>query len=108
MGINQTRWLWFASSGSSFDTVDINFPPAWTAAEVSLHGVVGGGMLYAGILHYRRRLESGADEDVDVGSATAFEMGPPVIYDFISSITFAIKTGGREIGWSVARMDHWN
>jgi hypothetical protein len=98
---------WFASSGSHFDTMEINFPPGQNLAEVSLHGVVGGGMLHAGIIHYRRRLESGADEDVHLGRAGEFEVGPPVIYDFISSVTFAIRTGGYEIGWVLARIYNW-
>jgi hypothetical protein len=100
----QIDWHWFQGWGNGYSTIDVNIPPDWIGAQISLHGNLGEGTTYAGIKHYRRRLSSGADEDHDFGEWTSW---PPVIFDFISSITFAIATGGDQHGWAVVRMDHW-
>lgn len=107
MGLYQTDWHSFESvyGGSGIDTIEINIPPARIGAEVSLHGVGGGGAIHAGIGHYRRRLSSGADEDVDF---PGWFGGPPVIVDFVSSITFTISTGWHQDGYLLARMDYWD
>jgi hypothetical protein len=104
MAIIQTDWHWFTGSGNGYTTIDINIPPAWIGAQVNLHGQYGGGTNYTGIKHYRQRLGSGDDEDHDFGDWPDW---PPAIFDFMSSVTFAIATGGDQEAWLVARMDHW-
>jgi len=44
------------------------------------------------------------DEDHDFGEWPTW---PPSIFDFISSITFAIATGQNQAAYLFARMDHW-
>jgi len=105
MAIYQTDWHWFSAWGSGFHTIDVNIAPAWVGAQTNLYGQLGGGANFTGISHYRRRLSSGKDKDHDLG---AWGSWPPVIYDYISSITFAIATGSEQQAWLVARMDYWN
>ncbi|MGE5111545.1 MAG: hypothetical protein ACM3JB_11845 [Acidobacteriaceae bacterium] len=104
MAIYQTDWHWFTGWGNGYSTIDVNIAPAWIGAEVALHGTTGDGTQYAGIRHYRKRLGSGADEDHDFGDWTSW---PAVIFDYVSSITFAIATGSDQEGWLKARMDYW-
>jgi hypothetical protein len=105
MGTYKIDWHWFTGGGfgNDYTTIDVNIPPAWIGAQVSLHG--GGAPSYVGIKHYRRRLSSGADEDHDFGE---WKSWPPVIFDFISSITFAVGAGPDQQAWVVARMDYWD
>ena len=106
MATYKIEWHWFTGSGNRYTTIDVNIPPAWIGAQVSLHGHGGdGGTCYTGIKQYRRRLSSGADEDHDFRDWPTW---PPVIFDFISSITFAIATTSDQQGWLVARMDYWD
>jgi hypothetical protein len=95
---------WFSAWGNGYNTIDVNIAPAWVYATVCLHGTSGGGISYAGIKHYRKRLSSGADEDHDFGEWPSW---PPSIFDFISSITFAIATGEDQGAYLYARMDYW-
>jgi hypothetical protein len=104
MAIYQIDWNWFSGWDNGYSTIDVNIPPAWIGAQVSLHGKSGSGISYAGIKHYRRRLSSGEDEDHDFGDWPSW---PPAIFDFISSITFALATGSDQGGWLVYRMDYW-
>jgi hypothetical protein len=97
-------WNWFTGLGDGYTTVDVNIPPSWVGAQVSLHGQNGGGTNFAGIKHYRRRLDSGADQDVDFGDWPSW---PPAMFDFASSITFAIATTADCEAWLVYRMDYW-
>jgi hypothetical protein len=79
-------------------------PPDQVGAQAWLHGTTGGGTQYTGIKAFRRRRPDGSDEVVDFGEWTSW---PPVIFDFVSSITFAIATGEDQQGWAVLRVDHW-
>jgi hypothetical protein len=105
MPITGTSWRWFHAWGNGYHTVDVNIAPDWVGAQVNLHGHTGGGTSYTGIQSYRRRLSSGQDETVAFGEWPSW---PPAIFDFISSITFAIATGSGQTGWLVARMDFWD
>jgi hypothetical protein len=98
----QTRY--FSASGNGYHTVDVNIPPSWVFATVFLHGHSGGGTSYTGISHYRKRLDSGADEDHNFGEWPSW---PPSIFDFISSITFAIATGEDQTAYLCGRLDYW-
>jgi len=95
---------WFSAGGNGYNTIDVNIAPAWVFATVCLNGTSGGGTSYVGIKHYRKRLDSGIDEDHDFGEWPSW---PPGIFDFISSITFAIATGDDQSAYLFARMDYW-
>ena len=103
MATYQIEWHWFnASNGGA--TLDINIPPALVGVQVSFYGISGGGLHRAGIKHYRKRLDSGQDEEHDFGEWPSW---PPVIVDHISSVTLAVGLGERQEGSLVARMDYW-
>ena len=102
--ITEIDWNWFTAWGNGYYTVDVNIPPAWVGAQICLHGQSGGGTNFAGIKHYRKRLDSGADQDIDFGEWPSW---PPVIFDYISSVTFAIATGSDQEAWAMYRMDYW-
>jgi hypothetical protein len=104
MPINGTSWHSFNAWGNGYHTIDVNIPPAWVSAEVSLYGQSGGGTNYTGIKGYRKRLSNGSDQPVNFG---AWPSWPPVIYDYISSVTFGIATGSNQHGWLSARIDYW-
>ena len=104
MAVVSIEGHWFSAWGNAYHTIDVNIAPAWVYATVCLHGTTGGGTSYTGIKHYRKRLSSGADEDHDFGEWPSW---PPSIFDFISSITFAIATNEDQRAWMFARMDHW-
>jgi hypothetical protein len=104
MAVVNIEGHWFSAGGNGYNTIDVNIAPAWVYATVCLHGTSGGGTSYAGIKHYRKRLSSGADEDHDFGEWPSW---PPSIFDFISSITFAIATGENQAAYLYARMDYW-
>jgi hypothetical protein len=106
MATTQIDWFWFHAPGGGFHTVDVNLPPAWIGAQVSLHGVGPEGNGIAGIRQFRRRLGSGADEVQDFGAASPLSW-PPVIFDFISSISIAVFTGTNQHAFVSVRMDHW-
>ena len=105
MSINQTDWHWFWGYGNTYNTIQVNIPPANIGAEISLYGTTGGGTQYVGIRHYRRRLANGSDQEHDFGDT--WYNWPPVIFDHVSSITFALATGADQTGWALARMDYW-
>jgi hypothetical protein len=102
--IYRTTWNWFTGWGNGYTTRDINIPPATVVAQAVLHGASGGGTQYAGIKSYRRRLPSGADQNIDFGGWTSW---PPLINDRVSSVTFALATASNQQGWVFARMDYW-
>jgi hypothetical protein len=107
MATTRIEWFWFHAANWGFQTIDINLPPAWIGAQVSLYGVSGGSHAFAGIRNYRRRLSTGADEVHDFGSTSVLSW-PPVIFDFVSSISFAAFTGTNQYASVSVRMDFWN
>jgi hypothetical protein len=104
MAVTKIEWHRFNAWGDAYHTIDVNIPPATLGAQTALYGQSGGGTNYTGIKHYRRRLGDGSDQDIDFGE---WYNWPPVIFDHISSITFAIATGSDQHAWLVARMDYW-
>ncbi|MEU7837756.1 hypothetical protein AB0L53_50610 [Nonomuraea sp. NPDC052129] len=104
MAVTRIDWHWFSAWGNGYHTVDVNLPPALVGTSVSLYGATGGGTQYAGIKHFRRRLDSGADQDVDFGEWPSW---PPLVFDRVSSVTLAIATGTDQTGWLLARLDFW-
>ena len=98
------QWNWFHAVNGSV-TVDINLPPAGVSAEVSFYQVDGEGLHIVGIKHYRRRLESGEDQEIDFGEWGSW---PPAICDFISSITYAIALGQDQEARAFGRLDFWS
>lgn len=115
MSVTEIDWLWFSGFGNGYQTIDVNMSPDLIVAQISLHGTGGGGGAYAGIKHYRQRLPAslfpstdgsapGTDVEIDFGEWLSW---PPVVFDLMSSITFAIATGEDQEGWAVARLDHW-
>src|SRR5713101_331201 len=104
MAIYQIDWNWFTGGNNGYTTMQVNMPPALVGAQVALYGQSGGGTSYVGIKHYRKRLPSGQDQDIDFGEWPSW---PPVVVDNLSSVTFAIATGDGQEGWLVWRMDYW-
>jgi hypothetical protein len=113
MAITRIVWFWFRTAGNpnssigTFNSVDINMPPASVGAQVSLHGEGPGGTAIAGIRQYRRRLSSGADEVHDFG-ATSPTSWPPVIFDFVSSVSVATYVSRNHSAFTAVRLDFWN
>jgi hypothetical protein len=95
---------WFSASGNGYHTIDINIPPSEVTAQATLHGAHGAGTQYTGIKHIRKRLPSGADQDIDFGGWPSW---PPLIFDRVSSVTYAIATAGGQSAWMLGRMDFW-
>src|SRR5690348_7566866 len=104
MTVTSIEWHGFTAGNNGYHTVDVNLPPAWVGAQTWLYGTSGGGTTYTGIKHYRKRQDNGEDQDIDFGEWPDW---PPVIFDFISSVTFALATGDNQEGWAVLRMDYW-
>jgi hypothetical protein len=102
--INGTDWHTFNAWGNQYYTVQVNIPPANVSAETALYGQSGGGTNYTGIIGYRRRLSNGSDQDINFGGWPSW---PPIIYDHISSVTFATATGSDQQAWLIGRMDYW-
>lgn len=113
MATTRIVWFWFRTSGNqnntvgTFNSIDINMPPAAIGAQVSLYGEGPGGTAIAGIRQFRRRLPSGADEVVDFG-ATSPTAWPPVIFDFVSSISMATYVSRNHNAFTSVRLDFWN
>jgi hypothetical protein len=105
MAIVGTDWHWFSGYGNTYNTVQVNIPPAHLTAEVSLYGTTGDGTQYAGIRSHRQRRADGSDQTHDFGGT--WYNWPPMIGDFVSSITFALATGSDQAGWILGRMDYW-
>ncbi|HDR7542054.1 hypothetical protein [Bacillus sp. CH_442] len=101
--ITKIEWHNFWADNTSL-TADVNIPPALVGVQVSLYGRSGGGATIAGIVQYRKRLDSGMDEVHEFGDWLTWK---PVIVDFISSITFGIANGEDQEGRAAARMDYW-
>jgi hypothetical protein len=93
-----------ASEATLFGRLSSNIPPETVIAQATLYGTSGGGTQYTGIKRYRKRLPTGADQDIDFGEWPSW---PPIIFDRVSSVTFAIATGSNQQAWTLARMDHW-
>jgi hypothetical protein len=104
MAVTGIDWHWLWGFGNTYNTVDINIVPAVAGASVSLNGTTGGGTQYTGIKHYRRRLDSGSDQDINFGEWPSW---PPVIFDRISSVTLALATGQDQTGWVLGRIDYF-
>jgi hypothetical protein len=106
MTVYQIDWHWFeAQTNRGYHTIDVNIAPALVGAQTALYGQTGGGANITGISHYRRRLDDGSDRDIDFGD---YFNWPPVIADYISSVTFAIAIGSDQFAQLVARMDYWS
>ena len=105
MAITGSRWWWFSAWGGGYYTVDVNIAPAQVTAQTSLYGTTGGGAQFAGIKHIRRRLPSGADQDIDFGEYFDWK---PMVSGRLSSLTFGIATGINQRAWCVARVDWWD
>ena len=105
MAVVNIEGHWFSAGGNGYNTIDVNIAPAWVYATVCLYGTSGGGTSFTGIRSYRKRLGSGTDEDHDFGDN--WNSWPPSIFDFISSITFAIATGDDQSAYLFGRMDYW-
>ena len=100
MGIVASDWIWWRGWPDTIFTYEVNMPPADVSAETWVYGRDG----YTGIVSYRRRLPSGADEVVHPGGQGVPPWNwPPVINDFVSSITF----GSANEVHLVARIDQW-
>ena len=104
MAVYQIDWHWFTAWDNGYHTVEVNIPPATVGVQTALYGQSGGGTSFAGIKHYRRRLGSGADQDIDFGDWPSW---PAVIFDHISSVTLALAEGSDQEGWLVGRLDYW-
>ena len=104
MSVTGMDWYTFSGAGNGIQTIQVNIAPASVFAQLALYGCFGSGINYTGIKHYRRRLSSGADQDIDFGGWTTW---PPAIWDNISSITFGTATGDGQQAWALARMDFW-
>jgi len=105
MAVTRIDWHWFTAWGNGYNTIQVNIAPATLGAQTALYGQSGGGTNYTGIKHFRRRLNNGSDQDVDFGGN--WNNWPPVIFDHVSSVTFATATGSDQEAWLVARMDFW-
>jgi hypothetical protein len=105
MAVTRIDWHWFTAWGNGYNTIQVNMAPATLGAQTALYGQSGGGTNYTGIKHFRRRLSNGSDQDVDFGGN--WNNWPPVIFDHVSSVTFATATGSDQEAWLVARMDFW-
>jgi hypothetical protein len=104
LAVVEIDWHSFSGSGNGYATVDINIPPASVGVQTFLYGQSGGGTNYTGIKHYRQRQPDGSDHDIDFGEWPSW---PPVIFDFISSVTLATATGSDQTAWLLARLDFW-
>jgi hypothetical protein len=104
VAVYQIDWHSFTAWDNGYHTVEINIPPATVGVQAALYGQSGGGTSFAGIKHYRRRLDSGADQDIDFGDWPSW---PAVIFDHISSVTLALAEGSDQEGGLVGRLDYW-
>ncbi len=104
MAITAVQWTWFSACGNGYHTIDVNIAPATVIAHAELHGATGSGTQFTGIKRYRKRLPSGADQDIDFGEWTSW---PPLIFDHISSVTFGIATGKSQAAYSLCRLEYW-
>ena len=105
MSIYKTEWHGFGFEGDGTHTIEVNIVPADVGAQISMRGHNGSGLSFAGIKSFRKRLASGADEE---HKFTPFTKWPAVIFDHISSVTFAIAQGAEEEMWVTARMDFYH
>jgi len=114
MSVTEIDWFWFSGYGNGYQTIDVNMSPDTIVAQIWLHGTGGDGA-YAGIKHYRQRLPAslfpstdgsgpGTDVEHDFGEWVSW---PPVVFDVMSSVTFAIATNEDSDGYAMARLDHW-
>jgi hypothetical protein len=104
MPLFEIDWHSFTGYSGVPTTLEIDTVPAQIGVQAWLNGVDGGGLVFVGIDSYRRRLSSGADQPIEFN---ALFNDPPVIVDFISSVTFAFSLGDNQQGWMVGRLDYW-
>jgi hypothetical protein len=104
MAVKQILWAGFNAWGNAYHTIEVNLPPDWYGAQASLHGTQGGGTSYTGVVSYRKRLASGVDEVHGFGEWYSW---PPVVFDYLSSVTFGIGTVSGQKAWMLARLDRW-
>lgn len=104
MAVKQIIWNSYCAWGNAVHTFEVNLPPDWYGAQVSLYGTHGDGTSYTGVAGYRKRLASGADEPHVFGYWYAW---PPVVFDFLSSVTFGVATVSGQQAWMLTRLDRW-
>ncbi|MFG2876013.1 hypothetical protein ACGFYU_13565 [Streptomyces sp. NPDC048337] len=104
MAVTQIVGHWFKGSGNQYTTIDVVVAPIPVYVTAVLHGTAGGGTSYAGIKHFRRRLPSGAEEEVDFGD---WPNWPPSVFDRMTRITFGTATTANQSAWLYARFDFW-
>ncbi|GEM_PF-3000490 len=106
MAITQIDWAWFHIGPGTLNSIEINFPPDWVGAQVTLHGIGSGGAAITGIRQYRKRLNSGADEVHDFGATQPLSW-PPAVFDFMSSISIGTFAASNQHAFVSVRLDHW-
>jgi hypothetical protein len=104
MALVEIEWHSFTAFNGVPNTMEIDIPPSLVGAQCWLNGVDGGGLVFAGIDSFRRRLSSGADQPVNFNAGFN---NPMVIIDTISSVTFALSLGQDQQGWLTGRLDFW-
>lgn len=105
MAVTQIQIHAFSGVGNGYHTRTVNMPPSRVMVQASLRGTTGGGTQFAGLKGFRRRLPSGADEDVNLGEWPSW---PSSAFDNMSSVTLALACGADQSAWGTFRIEHWS
>ena len=100
----QTGWLW--TSGNINQTLTFDFAPAFTLAHIGLSKVGGDGTARSGILSFRHRLPSDADETVVLANSGAGDAPTTFAHENVTSVTFETWSADA-FGFATAVLTFW-
>jgi hypothetical protein len=99
-----TGWLW--TSGNITQSWTADFPPMFTLGYIGLSKVGGSGTARAGILSFRHRLASGADETVVLANSGDGAAPTTFSHENVTSVTFETWSSDA-LGYATAILTFW-
>lgn len=99
----------FNANNGITSTWEWDFAPAFTVAQVSLHGVVGGGLMFTGVISYKYRPNPNEpDVAVPVGDPNNLNTWGPFLYaDQCTGVTFGSAQGAGQEFWILGNLFFW-
>jgi hypothetical protein len=91
----QYHWMWaYGGDNGISSSVQLNFSPVYTVAQVSLSGADGDGLCRAGVTQYLSQSPSGAPVPTNFAWDTNFGHPPSVFDPTMISVSAELDVGG--------------
>ena len=104
--IGWATWRWWRNGSNVSYTESWNFPPGDIVVQTTLSRVVGDGPVTVGIIGFRRRLPSGADQYEHI-SDFYWDWGNTVWDPQLSGVVVGMNLGGNVAITALINLFYW-